>query len=72
MCISQEKTAVTRVYMNTYMVYLKTKQCHNSMQNCPFSMIPKPEWSEFHARSFPEVNNMKFILNMSLNDFQRF
>ena len=40
--------------------HVKTK-CHNSTQNCPFSMLPKAEWPEFHAHSFPEGKIMKFF-----------
>ena len=41
--------------------YHKTKQCHSSMQNLPFSMIPKPECSEFRRESFPDVRYFKFL-----------
>ena len=47
---------------------LKTNKWHNSTQNCLFSMIPKPEWSEFRCDSFPEMKRIKFPLSMMTFD----
>ena len=44
--------------------HLETEKCYNSTQNCLFSRNPKPEWSEFRARSFPETSQ-----TMSLHVF---